>query len=84
MARSGRLVEAGAMRAEIGRIGGRLVAMVDGVLPELAEAVVACTGSPERDILHALRGAWSAARSRLAGVEAEVAASLPETVEASP
>jgi hypothetical protein len=81
MARSGRLVEAGAMRAEVGRVAGRLISAFDGVVGELAAAAAAVTGSPERDILHALRGAWSVARGRLAGVEAEAAASLPETVE---
>jgi hypothetical protein len=78
---SGRLVEAAAMRAEVGRIAGRLISAFDGVVGELAAAAAAVTGSPERDILHALRGAWSVARGRLAGVEAEAAASLPETVE---
>ncbi len=83
-ANSGRFVEADAMRAEVGRIAGRLIAMVDGALPEFAGTVAAATGSAERDVLHALRGAWRAVRVRLAGVEAEAAASLPETVEAGP
>ncbi len=80
---AGRFVEADAMRAEVGRIAGRLIAAVDGVMPELADAVAASIGAPERDILHALRRSWSAARARLAGVEAEAAMSEPETVEAS-
>lgn len=79
---AGRFVETDAMRAEVGRVAGRLVAAFDGAIPELASAVAVVTGSPERDILHALRTAWSAARARLAGVEAEAAMSEPETVEA--
>jgi predicted transcriptional regulator len=42
---AGRFVEADAMRAEVGRIAGRLVAAFDGVLPELAEAVAIGTGA---------------------------------------
>jgi hypothetical protein len=81
---AGKFVDADAMRAEVGRIAARLIAMVDGVLPELAEGIATGIGVPERDVLHALRTAWSAARARLAGVEDGTAASLPQTVEARP
>lgn len=80
-ATAGRLVEADLVRAEVGRIAGRLISAFDGALPELATAAATVTGGSERDILHALRGAWSAARRRLAGAEGEAAMVLPETVE---
>ena len=82
-ATAGGFVEADAMRAEVGRIAGRLISAFDGALPELATSAATVTGGSERDILHALRGSWSAIRARVAGFEAEAATLEPETVEAS-
>jgi hypothetical protein len=82
--RSGRHVLADDARQELGRVAGRLIAAFEGCLPELAAAVVASGATSQRDALHALRGAWLAARGRLAGVEAEAAIHAPELVEACP
>jgi hypothetical protein len=82
--RSGRHVLADDARQELGRVAGRLVAAFEGCLAELAAAVVASGATSQRDALHALRGAWLAARGRLAGVEAEAAIHAPELVEACP
>ncbi len=82
-ASAGRYVEADVMRQELGRVAGRLVAAFEGALPELAAAIAAGSGLPQRDALHALRGAWRAVRARLAGLEAEAAVLEPETVEAA-
>jgi len=66
-ARAGRYVEADAARQEMGKIAGRLVASVEGGLPELASALAAHFQLPQRDVLHVLRAAWRGLRARLGG-----------------
>jgi len=59
-ARSGKYVEADAVRQEMGAIAGRLVASLEGGLPGIADAVAARFELPPRDVLHVLRTAWGA------------------------
>ncbi len=73
-ARSGRYVEADAARREMGEIAGRLVASLEGGLPELASALAGHFQLPQRDVLHVLRTAWRVLRARLAGEAAAVPA----------
>jgi hypothetical protein len=75
--RSGRLALAADMRVEVGRVAGSMIAGFEGGLAELANAVTADTGANQRDVLVALRRAWRALRTRLAGIEAEAAANSP-------
>ena len=82
--RSGAHILAADARRELGQVAGRLVSAFEGALPELAAAVAASGPISQRDALHALRGAWLAARGRLAGVEAEAAIAAPELVEPAP
>ncbi len=84
MAVTGRYVEADAARREMGAIAGRLVASLEGGLPSLADAVADRFQLPPRDVLHVLRTAWLALRTRLAGETAAAAImSDPEVVEAA-
>lgn len=82
-ARAGLYVEADAMRLELGRVAGRMVAAFEGALPELANAIAASSSMPQRDALHVLRGAWRTLRGRLAGLETEAAAEETKTLEAA-
>jgi hypothetical protein len=81
--RAGRYVLADAMRQEVGRIAGAMVAAVEGGLAELASAVALDTGASQRDVLVALRRAWRVLRMRLSASEAEAAIHEPETLEAA-
>jgi len=83
MARSGRYIEADVMRLELGRVVGRVVALYDGMLPDIAASIAAASNLPVRDALHLLRTAFRAARERVSTTEAEAAATLPEIVEAA-
>jgi DNA-binding transcriptional regulator YdaS (Cro superfamily) len=80
---SGHHVLAADARQEVGRVAGRLVAAFEGALPELASAVATICPVSQRDVLHAMRGAWLTARARLAAVEAAAAVATPELVEAA-
>ncbi len=81
--REGRYILADDAKQEIGRVAGRLVASVEGALPELAAAIAAGSPMSQRDALHVLRGAWRAIRTRLSALEAEAAVIEPETLEAA-
>jgi hypothetical protein len=81
--RSGRYVEVDAMRQELGRVAGRLVALYDGALPGVASAIAAGSNRSARDALHLLRTAVREAREKISGAEAEAAAALPDLVEAA-
>jgi phage terminase Nu1 subunit (DNA packaging protein) len=72
LARAGRYVEAADAKREMGRIAERLVASVEGGIPELASAIAGRFQLPPRDVLHALRTAWRGLRARLCG-EADLA-----------
>jgi hypothetical protein len=83
MARSGRYTETDVMRLELGRVVGRVVALYDGILPDIAASIAAASNLPVRDALHLLRTAFRAGRERIATAEADAAATLPQTVEAA-
>jgi hypothetical protein len=78
--RRGRYVLADDMRQAVGRVAGAMLAAVEGGLVEIANAVAVDTGVPPRDVVLAVRRAWRGIRGRLAGAEAEVAMSEPETI----
>jgi phage terminase Nu1 subunit (DNA packaging protein) len=75
--KAGVYVEADAMRVELGRVAGRVVALYDGMLPEVAETIAAASTLSARDALHVLRKAFRAAREKIAAAEGEAAAALP-------
>ncbi|MCP3477663.1 hypothetical protein NLM33_46800 (plasmid) [Bradyrhizobium sp. CCGUVB1N3] len=73
-----RRAEEEAARAELAKIAGRAVSIVDGALPEIA----ARFALPQRDILHVLRAEFRGVRSRAARKLRDDAAALPELIEA--
>lgn len=77
-ARAGRFVDSQTARAELAKIAGRAVSIVDGALPEIA----ARFALPQRDILHVLRAEFRGVRSRAARKLRDDAAALPELIEA--
>ena len=80
---AGKIVDADAARQELGRVAGRMIAGVEGALPELANAVAAVSTLPPRDALLALRAAWRGVRARLAGEAEARGLTLPEMAEAA-
>ena len=81
--RAGAYIDAAAAKQEMGRIAGTMVAAFDGVIPELADAVVAGSALSQHDALHLLRSAWRASRARLSALEVQAAIFEPETLEAA-
>src|ERR1700678_1261845 len=78
---TGRYVDVGAAKQEMGKIAGRMVAAFDGILPTLADAIAAGSDLSSRDALHLLRTAWLSCRSRLAGMEDKAAIAEAPTLE---
>jgi hypothetical protein len=78
--RSGINVSADGVRAEVGRIAARVVALYDGELPQLAADIAAGSNMPVRDALHLLRAAFRRARDRISAAKARAADALPEAV----
>ena len=81
-ARAGRFVDSQAMRAEIAKIAGRVVSVIDGALPEMAAAIAAKFELPQRDVLHILRTEFRNVRQRAANGLRTSAAAAPALVEA--
>jgi len=79
--RSGSYVHADSVRAEVGRIVARVVALYDGELPQLAADIAAGSNMPVRDALHLLRAAFRRAGARMGAAEARAAGALPEAVK---
>jgi hypothetical protein len=79
--RSGSYVHSDSVRAEVGRIVARVVALYDGELPQLAADIAAGSNMPLRDALHLLRAAFRRAGDRMSAAEARAAGTLPGAVE---
>jgi hypothetical protein len=79
--RSGRYLEADAVRQEMGRIAGRMAVLFEAGLVEMATAIAAKSNLPARDVLHILRTTFRTIRERASKVEAEVAGALPPLVD---
>jgi len=80
-ANRGFYVRAADMRAEVAGVSSKILATVEGMLPEIAAELAAKLSIPNRDALHILREKFREARQRLAEqfkVDVEGAA---ETVE---
>jgi hypothetical protein len=81
-ARAGRFVDSQAARAEMAKIAGRVVSIVDGALPEIAAALAAKFAAPQRDVLHLLRAEFRNVRQRAATAMRSSAIEVPAFVEA--
>ena len=80
-ARSGRYLEADAVRQEVGRVAGRMVVLFEAGLAEMSMAIAAKSDLPARDALHILRASFRLIRERASKGEADVAAALPPLIE---
>lgn len=79
--RSGRYLEADAVRQEMGRIAGRMTVLVEAGMVEMATAIAARSNLPARDALHILRTTFRTIRERASQAEAGVASVLPPLVD---
>ncbi|MBR1150103.1 hypothetical protein [Bradyrhizobium sp. JYMT SZCCT0428] len=80
-ARAGRYVDAQAASAQMAKIAGKTMTMIDGSLPEIASALAAKFSLPQRDVLHALRAEFRGLRQQAADSLRTEAAGLPAIVE---
>lgn len=80
-ANAGRFVDSQAARAEIAKVAGRVVTVIDGALPEMAAAIAAKFELPQRDVLHVLRSEFRNVRQRAANGLRTSAAAAPALVE---
>jgi hypothetical protein len=76
-AQSGRYVLAADARQEMGRLGGRLMAVFESSFMEFATALMASPPATSRDALRTLRATWRAIRVRQAKAAGDEAAALP-------
>jgi hypothetical protein len=81
-ARAGRYVDAQAASAQMAKIAGKTMTMIDGSLPEIASALSAKFSLPQRDVLHLLRAEFRELRQRAADSLRLEASELPAMVEA--
>ena len=63
------LMPAAEARAEMDRIAGMLLQIFEGALPEMATAIAAAHGLPQRDVLHGLRQSFRKVRDSAARKE---------------
>ena len=80
-ANAGRYVLADDVRQQMGAIAGKMLAVFEGSLGEMATAVAAKSNLPARDALHILRTAFRGIRERAAKTEGGIAMALPATVD---
>jgi hypothetical protein len=81
-ARAGRYIDAQAASAQMAKIAGKTMTMIDGSLPEIASALAAKFSLSQRDVLHALRAEFRDVRQRAAASLRTEAAEQPAIVEA--
>lgn len=80
-ARAGLYTPTADVKRAMGRLASDLMTAIEGGLPEVANALSAKFGLPNRDLLHELRAAFRVVRERAAEAHAAKAASLPEHIE---
>jgi predicted transcriptional regulator len=80
-AQSGRYVLAADAKQEAGRIAGRMMAIFETSLSELANAIVAAPPASPRDALRTLRSTWRSIRARQTAAFGAEAAALPASIE---
>jgi hypothetical protein len=81
-ARSGRFTDAADAARQMGTLATKMMAIMDGSLPELATAVSARFEVPQRDVLHLLRSEFRKVRATAAKTFRDIATELPATVDA--
>jgi hypothetical protein len=77
----GHLVEADALVREVGRVSQTLVNTFMGMAPDIANAISAQFGVPQRDVVHTVRRVMSERRANIARAQNSEAEKLPESKE---
>jgi hypothetical protein len=80
-ARSGQYTPTTDVKRALGRLASDLMTAIEGGLPEIANALSAKFGIPNRDALHELRAAFRQVRERAAEAHAERAATATALIE---
>lgn len=76
---AGRLVPAEDFEVELARAIQRTMQVYEAAVPEMARAIAAGFGAPQRDVEHTLRKVITDVRSKASKAEAERAETMPET-----
>ncbi|CAN7584809.1 hypothetical protein LJR016_004306 [Devosia sp. LjRoot16] len=77
----GRLVPADDMQREIARTAQKVVNTFAGMAPDIANAIAAKFGLPQRDVLHLVKQVMNDKRATAAQLERNAAGEMPATVE---
>lgn len=77
----GRLVPADDMQREIARTAQKVVNTFAGMAPDIANAISAKFGLPQRDVLHLVKQVMNDKRATAAQLERNAASEMPATVE---
>jgi hypothetical protein len=77
----GRLVNAKAAAAQMSKLVGQTIAVLEGALPQMAMAMANRFSVPNRDALHELRLCFRNARAAAAAQALDEAAQMPEFIE---
>lgn len=80
-ARAGRYVLADATRAEMTRLAREMLTVFDGAVADLAAALAARFGLPQRDVVHLMRTEMRPVRARAAEAAVKRAGVQPEVIE---
>lgn len=78
----GQLVPADDMQRAVAGTAQKLVNAFTGMAPDIANAIAAKFGVPQRDVLHLVKQVIGEKRAIAAQIEREAATAMPETVEA--
>jgi len=79
---NGRLVEGEELQRQVGKAAQRVVAIFDGMAPDIADAIAAKFALPARDVLHLVKQVMREKRAAKAAELATEAEALPATKEA--
>lgn len=80
-ARAGRYTETEAVKQQLGRLAGQMIAEFDGMLADFATDLAATFKIPQRDALHRLRTRFRDSRAAASALLASRAAEMPALVE---
>ena len=83
LATQGVYTETAGVRAEMGKIAGQMIRIVEGALPEIATAIAAEFKLEARDVTHHLNEQFRKVREQAAEEAARAAQAMPETVQAA-
>ena len=83
LATQGIYTETAGVRAEMGKIAGQMIRLIEGALPEIATAIAAEFKLEARDVTHHLNEQFRKVREQAAEEAERAAQAISETVEAA-